>query len=61
MVCTHGHPVRGAVVPGLLPIAAPGVVLGVPALFLFGACDEFLRRLGLSLTPGSCEKGVFTK
>jgi hypothetical protein len=60
MVCTHGHPVPGAVVPGLLPVAAPGVV-GVRALFLCGACDEFLRRLGLSSTHGSCEKGVLTK
>jgi hypothetical protein len=33
MVCTHGHPVPGAVVPGLLPVAAPGVVVGVRAFF----------------------------
>jgi hypothetical protein len=34
MVCTHGHPVPGAVVPGLLPVAAPGVVVGVRAFFI---------------------------
>jgi hypothetical protein len=30
-------------------------------LFLPGACDHFLRRLGLSSTHGSDEKGVLTK
>jgi hypothetical protein len=35
MVCTHGHPVLGAVIPGLLPVAAPGVVLGVRAVPFF--------------------------
>jgi hypothetical protein len=51
---THGHLVQGAVVPGLC-WAAPRIC----ALFL-GACDKSSPRLGLSTTPGSCEKGVLT-
>jgi hypothetical protein len=34
---THGHPVPGAVVPGVLPVAAPGAVAGARAFLALAA------------------------
>jgi hypothetical protein len=57
MDCTHGHPVPGAVVPGVLPVAAPGSVAGARAFLALAAstglvshvfCGPFLSRLRAS-------------
>jgi hypothetical protein len=42
MGCTHGHPVLGAVVPGVLPLAAPGAVAGARAFFFLVRMTKFL-------------------
>jgi hypothetical protein len=43
--------------PLCLGVQSERLAARVRALFLSGACDEFLRLLGLSSTHGSCEKG----
>jgi hypothetical protein len=42
MGCTHEHPIPGAVVPGVLPVAAPGAVAGARAFFFLVRVTKFL-------------------